>query len=107
MLTSFPLYKNIFCHAQYQEHITSSQQTYINHYKGKIKTEEDAKVAIDSMLESLDDPYSRFLTREEFTEQNNYALRITNYALILNTNKTIDKKSSHNPYMQDYARFFV
>lgn len=38
MLTSFPLYKNIFCHAQYHEHITSSQQTYINHYKGKIKT---------------------------------------------------------------------
>ena len=27
--------------------------------------------------------------------------------IILNTNKTIDKKSSHNPYMQDYARFFV
>ena len=23
------------------------------------------------------------------------------------TNKTVDKKSSHNPYMQDYARFFV
>ncbi len=38
MLTSFPLYKNIFCHAQYHEHITSSQQTYTNHYKGKIKT---------------------------------------------------------------------
>jgi len=28
-------------------------------------------------------------------------------ALILITNKTIDKKSSHNPYTQDYARFFV
>ena len=41
-----------------------------NHYKGKIKTEEDAKVAIDSMLESLDDPYSRFLTKREFAEQN-------------------------------------
>ena len=27
--------------------------------------------------------------------------------LILITNKTVDKKSSHNPYMQDYARFFV
>ena len=41
-----------------------------NHYKGKIKTEEDAKVAIDSMLECLDDPYSRFLTKREFAEQN-------------------------------------
>ena len=27
--------------------------------------------------------------------------------LILITNKTIYKKSSHNPYTQDYARFFV
>lgn len=42
-----------------------------NHYKGKIKTEEDAKVAIDTMLESLNDPYSRFLTKQEFAEQNN------------------------------------
>nr|DAX34224.1 MAG TPA: hypothetical protein [Caudoviricetes sp.] len=29
------------------------------------------------------------------------------YGLILITNKTIDKKSSHNPYTQDYAQFFV
>ena len=28
-------------------------------------------------------------------------------AVILITNKTIYKKSSHNPYTQDYARFFV
>ena len=28
-------------------------------------------------------------------------------SIILITNKTVDKKSSHNPYMQDYARFFV
>ncbi len=41
-----------------------------NHYKGKIKTLDDAKVAIDTMLVSLDDPYSRFLTKEEFSEQN-------------------------------------
>ena len=27
--------------------------------------------------------------------------------LILITNKTIDKKSSHNPYTQDHAQFFV
>ena len=27
--------------------------------------------------------------------------------LILITNKTVDKKSSQNPYMQDYARFFL
>lgn len=41
-----------------------------NRYDGKIQTEEDAKVAIDTMLASLDDPYSRFLTKEEFSEQN-------------------------------------
>ena len=28
-------------------------------------------------------------------------------SLILITNKTIDKKSSHNPYTQDHAHFFV
>ena len=27
--------------------------------------------------------------------------------IILITNKTVDKKSSHNPYMQDDAGFFV
>ena len=41
-----------------------------NHYRGKIKTADDAKVAIETMLASLDDPYSRFLTKEEFAEQN-------------------------------------
>ncbi len=40
------------------------------HYIDQIKTEEDAYVAINSMLASLDDPYSRFLNREEFKEQN-------------------------------------
>lgn len=41
-----------------------------NHYRGKIKTIDDAKVAIESMLASLNDPYSRYLTKEEFAEQN-------------------------------------
>lgn len=40
------------------------------HYQGKIKTEDDAKVAIETMLASLDDPYSHYLTKEEFAEQN-------------------------------------
>ena len=38
-------------------------------YTGKIKDEEDAKVAINSMLQSLDDPYSKFLNEEEYKEQ--------------------------------------
>ena len=41
-----------------------------NHYRGKIKTIDDAKVAIESMLASLNDPYSRYLNQEEFAEQN-------------------------------------
>lgn len=40
------------------------------HYHGKIKTEDDAKVAIDTMLASLDDPYSKFMDRDEYSEQN-------------------------------------
>jgi carboxyl-terminal processing protease len=39
-------------------------------YVDNIKTEEDAYVAIDSIIESLNDPYTRFLRPEEFEEQN-------------------------------------
>ena len=41
------------------------------HYHGKIKNDDDAKVAIDTMLASLDDPYSRYMSKSEYTEQNN------------------------------------
>ena len=41
-----------------------------NHYKNKINTEEDAYIAINSMLESLNDPYSKFMNEQEFNEQN-------------------------------------
>lgn len=41
-----------------------------NHYHNKIKTYDDAKVAIDTIIASLNDPYSRFLTKEEFSKQN-------------------------------------
>ena len=40
------------------------------HYVDQIKTQEDAYVAINSMLASLDDPYSRFLNQDEYKEQN-------------------------------------
>lgn len=39
------------------------------HYKDKIKTDEDANVAINTMLESLDDPYSRYLDKKNYAEQ--------------------------------------
>lgn len=40
-------------------------------YHGKIKNEADAKVAIDTMLASLNDPYSRYMNKEEYMDQNN------------------------------------
>lgn len=40
------------------------------HYKGKIKNDDDANVAINTMLESLDDPYSRYLDKKNYAEQN-------------------------------------
>lgn len=40
------------------------------HYVDKIKTKDDAYIAINSMLASLDDPYSKFMSQEEFAEQN-------------------------------------
>lgn len=40
------------------------------HYKGKIKNDDDANVAINTMLESLDDPYSRYLDKQNYAEQN-------------------------------------
>lgn len=39
-----------------------------NHYQGKIKTEEDAKVAIDTMIASLNEPYTRFMTKKDFED---------------------------------------
>jgi carboxyl-terminal processing protease len=40
-----------------------------NRYDGKLKTEEDAQKAIETMLASLGDPYTRFLSEEAFTEE--------------------------------------
>ena len=40
-----------------------------NHYQNKIKTADDVKVATETMLASLDDPYSRFLSKDEFGRQ--------------------------------------
>lgn len=40
------------------------------HYKDKIKNDDDANVAINTMLESLDDPYSRYMDKKNYAEQN-------------------------------------
>ena len=38
-------------------------------YNHKLKTVDDAYVAIDTMLASLNDPYTRFLPPKEFSEE--------------------------------------
>ena len=37
-------------------------------YQGKIKTNEDAKVAIDTMIASLNEPYTRFMDKKDFQD---------------------------------------
>ena len=49
---------------------SQSWSRWREHYHGKIKNDEDAKVAIDTMLASLNDPYSRFMNKDEYSEQN-------------------------------------
>lgn len=38
------------------------------HYHGKIKTDDDARVAIDTMIASLDEPYTRFMPKKDFED---------------------------------------
>lgn len=38
------------------------------HYQGKIKTDEDARVAIDTMIASLNEPYTRFMTKKDYED---------------------------------------
>lgn len=55
----------------YDSSLNSQNWSYWKkHYKGKIQTDEDAKVAIDTMIASLDDDYSRYLNKKEYAEQN-------------------------------------
>lgn len=41
-----------------------------SHYKDKIKNDEDSNVAINTVLETLDDPYSKYLDKKTYAEQN-------------------------------------
>ena len=40
-------------------------------YDNQIRTNEDAYVAINTMVASLNDPYSRYMSKQEYLEQNN------------------------------------
>ena len=37
-------------------------------YQGKIKTDDDARVAIDTMIASLNEPYTRFMPKKDFDD---------------------------------------
>src|SRR5574344_430723 len=55
----------------YEENLNKQDwKRWKNHYKNKIKTDEDASVAINTMLASLDDPYSRYLDKKDYSSQN-------------------------------------
>lgn len=58
-----------------------------NRYDGKVKTDEDAKVVIETMIASLDDPYSRFMSKQDFSEQNtSINSKITGIGVNISTN---------------------
>ena len=57
-----------------------------NRYLKELKTKEDAYVAIDTMLSSLDDPYTRFLTPEELEDQNmNIAAQLSGIGVVISS----------------------
>ncbi len=43
---------------------------WVRRYKNKIKTEADMKVAVDTMIASLNDPYTHFLKKKEYKKLN-------------------------------------
>lgn len=49
---------------------SNNWQCWRHKYDDKIKNKDDAKVAIDTMLATLNDPYTRYLDEEEFKEEN-------------------------------------
>lgn len=56
---------------KYVDQTDNSQDWNIwrHRYNGKMRTKEDAYIAIDTMLASLNDPYTRFLDPKEFAEE--------------------------------------
>ncbi|MBR6099309.1 S41 family peptidase [bacterium] len=73
-VSSQKLYENVWniVRKNYYEADMNGQDWYRwkHRYDGKIKNDDDAKIAIDTMLASLNDPYSRYMSKEEYNEQN-------------------------------------
>ena len=55
---------------EYYEPSLNNQNWYRwkDHYRNKIKTYEDARVAIDTMIASLNEPYTRFMPKKDFED---------------------------------------
>ncbi len=55
---------------EYYEPSLNNQNWYRwkDHYRNKIKTDEDARVAIDTMIASLNEPYTRFMPKKDFED---------------------------------------
>ena len=55
---------------EYYEPSLNNQNWYRwkEHYRNKIKTDEDARVAIDTMIASLNEPYTRFMPKKDFED---------------------------------------
>ena len=70
---------NYYCPKMNEQNWIKWKKRYVN----KIKTKEDAYVAINSMLASLDDTYSKFMSEEEFSAQKN-ALNSKLYGIGIN-----------------------
>ena len=72
-ITPPQLYDNVWkiVNTKYVDQTNNHQnwKRWRHKYDSKIKTEEDAYVAIDTMLASLNDPYTKFLNPKEFAEE--------------------------------------
>lgn len=71
----------------YTTNLEKQDWNYWKHrYLDKIKNIEDAYVAIDTMLLSLDDPYTRFLTPEELEDQNmNISAQLSGIGVVISS----------------------
>ena len=66
----FECWQNVY-RESYTTNIDNQNWIYWkNRYISKIETQEDAYIAIETMLASLDDPYTRFLSPDELEDQN-------------------------------------
>lgn len=72
-ITPQQLYDNVWkiVNTKYVDQTNNNQdwKRWRHKYDAQIKTDEDAYVAIDTMLASLNDPYTKFLNPKEFAEE--------------------------------------